>query len=75
PTPPPPISLLPVGSVLCILARRTTVVLVPGLSVLPRHWDVAVEVTRHGCTVRHPHERRGTPVAPALPQLQLDEPG
>ncbi|AOX64501.1 hypothetical protein BJK06_00545 [Curtobacterium sp. BH-2-1-1] len=53
---------------------RTTVVLVPGLSVLPRHWDVAVEVTRHGCTVRHPHERRGTPVAPALPQLQ-DEPG
>ncbi|MFJ3319768.1 MULTISPECIES: hypothetical protein [unclassified Curtobacterium] len=54
---------------------RTTVVLVPGLSVLPRHWDVAVEVTRHGCTVRHPHERRGTPVAPALPQLQLDEPG
>lgn len=52
---------------------RTTVVLVPGLSVLPRHWDVAVEVTRHGCTVRHPHERRGTPVAPALPQLQ-DEP-
>lgn len=53
---------------------RTTVVLVPGLSVLPRHWDVAVEVTRHGCTVRHPHERRGTPVTPALPQLQ-DEPG
>ncbi|MCC8906646.1 hypothetical protein [Curtobacterium sp. GD1] len=53
---------------------RTTVVLVPGLSVLPRHWDVAVEVTRHGCAVRHPHERRGTPVAPALPQLQ-DEPG
>ncbi|MDR6572925.1 hypothetical protein J2X60_001567 [Curtobacterium sp. 320] len=53
---------------------RTTVVLVPGLSVLPRHWDVAVEITRHGCTVRHPHERRGTPVAPALPQLQ-DEPG
>jgi hypothetical protein len=53
---------------------RTTVVLVPGLSVLPRHWDVAVEVTRHGSTVRHPHERRGTPVAPVLPQLQ-DEPG
>ncbi|SFF74868.1 hypothetical protein [Curtobacterium sp. YR515] len=54
---------------------RTTVVLVPGLSVLPRHWDVAVEVTRHGCAVRHPHERRATPVAPALPQLQQDEPG
>lgn len=54
---------------------RTTVVLVPGLSVLPRHWDVAVEVTRHGCTVRDPHERRATPVAPALPQLQQDEPG
>jgi len=53
---------------------RTTVVLVPGLSALPRHWDVAVEVTRHGCTVRLSHERRGTPVAPALPQLQ-DEPG
>lgn len=48
---------------------RTTVVLVPGLSVLPRRWDVAVEVTRHGCTVRDHGERRGIPVSPTLPRF------
>lgn len=48
---------------------RTTVVLVPGLSVLPRRWDVAVEVARHGCTVRDHGERRGIPVSPTLPRL------
>jgi hypothetical protein len=48
---------------------RATVVLVPGLSVVPRLWDVAVEVTRHGCTVRFPHDARGTDVVPALPRL------
>lgn len=46
-----------------------TAVLVPGLSIVPRLWDVAVEVTRHGCTVRFPHDARGTVVVPALPRL------
>ncbi|MBA8990520.1 hypothetical protein FHW23_001766 [Curtobacterium pusillum] len=47
----------------------TTVVLVPGLGQMPRRWDVAVEVTRYGCSVRRPNEPQGTPVSPALPQL------
>ncbi|WIB76082.1 hypothetical protein DEJ28_10365 [Curtobacterium sp. MCPF17_002] len=47
-----------------------TLVLVPGLRQLPRRWDVAVEVTRYGCTTRRHHESRGTAIAPALPQLE-----
>ncbi|WP_139199859.1 hypothetical protein [Curtobacterium sp. MCBA15_008] len=53
----------------------TTLVLVPGLSLLPRRFDVVVEVTRYGCTVRRRDDsrddRRGVPIAPALPQIDL----
>lgn len=51
-----------------------TVVLVPDLGTMPRLWDAAVEVTRYGCTVRRPPDRRGvtlTPVLPVLPVLPL----
>lgn len=46
-----------------------TVVLVPGLGTMPRLWDAAVEVTRYGCTVRRPPDRRGVTVRPVLPVL------
>lgn len=46
-----------------------TVVLVPGIGTMPRVWDVAVEVTRYGCTVRRPADRRGTALRPILPVL------
>ncbi|QSB22516.1 hypothetical protein [Curtobacterium sp. 24E2] len=46
-----------------------TVVLVPGLGAMPRLWDAAVEVTRYGCTVRRPPDRRGVTVRPVLPVL------
>jgi len=49
----------------------TTLVLVPGLSLLPRRFDVVVEVTRYGCTVRRRDDPRGVPIAPALPQIDL----
>ena len=49
----------------------TTLVLVPGLSQLPRRFDVVVEVTRYGCTVRRRDDPRGVPIAPALPQIDL----
>lgn len=76
---------LPAGAVVpdgtAVLARLDrsgrpsgTVVLVPGLGTMPRRWDAAVEVTRYGCTVRRPPDRRGvtlTPVLPVLPVLPL----
>ncbi|MEG8036201.1 hypothetical protein QP157_13030 [Sphingomonas sp. LR61] len=46
-----------------------TVVLVPGLGTMPRSWDTAVEVTRYGCTVRRPPDRRGVMLTPELPEL------
>ncbi|QZQ54088.1 hypothetical protein KZI27_12155 [Curtobacterium sp. TC1] len=46
-----------------------TVVLVPGLGTMPRLWDAAVEVTRYGCTVRRPPDRRGVTLTPVLPVL------
>lgn len=48
-----------------------TVVLVPGLGTMPRLWDAAVEVTRYGCTVRRPRDRRGVTLTPVLPVLPL----
>lgn len=47
-----------------------TVVLVPGLGTMPRVWDVVVEVTRYGCTVRRPADRRGAELRPTLPVLE-----
>ena len=47
----------------------TTAVLVPGPGQVPRTWDVAVEVTRYGCTVRRRDETTGVPVSPVLPEL------
>ncbi|WP_144749577.1 hypothetical protein [Curtobacterium pusillum] len=49
--------------------RTTTVVLVAGLGQVPRVWDVAVEVTRYGCSVRRHDEPIGVPVSPVLPEL------
>lgn len=49
---------------------ETTVVLVTGPGLMPRRWDLAVEVTRYGCSVRRPDEPRGTPVSPVLPRLE-----
>lgn len=49
-----------------------TLVLVRGLAQLPRRWDLLVEVTRYGCTVRRPGDSRGTPIVPALPVLGAD---
>ena len=51
---------------------RGTVVLVAGLGSTPRDWDVAVDVTRYGCSVRRPDDRHGTVVRPVLPLLQED---
>jgi hypothetical protein len=48
-----------------------TVVLVPGLGTMPRLWDAAVEVTRYGCTVRRPPDRRGVTLTPVLPVLSV----
>jgi hypothetical protein len=49
-----------------------SVVLVAGLGALPRRWDVAVEVTRYGCSVRRPDEQHGVRVRPVLPLLSGD---
>lgn len=49
-----------------------TVVLVAGLGSLPRRWDVAVEVSRYGCSVRCPDEQHSTEVRPVLPLLSAD---
>ncbi len=51
---------------------RGTVVLVPGLGAAPRRWDVTVEVTRYGCSVRRHGDQHATTVSPALPVLQRD---
>ncbi|ROP60685.1 hypothetical protein [Curtobacterium sp. PhB115] len=51
---------------------RGTVVLVAGLGSTPREWDVAVHVTRYGCSVRRPDDRHGTVVRPVLPLLRAD---
>lgn len=51
-----------------------TVVLVPGHGQVPRRWDVAIEVTRYGVTVRRRDEARGRAVAPALPCLDASHP-
>lgn len=48
----------------------TTVVLVVGTGQVPRTWDVAVEVTRYGCSVRRRDETEGVPVSPVLPELE-----
>ena len=55
---------------------RLPVVLVPGLGAFPRGWDVAVQVSRHGCVVRRRGRAEpGTRVAPTLPQLdEVDDP-
>lgn len=47
----------------------TTVVLVAGPGQVPRTWDVSVEVTRYGCSVRRRDETTGVPVSPVLPEL------
>ncbi|SOC86580.1 hypothetical protein SAMN05660766_0232 [Curtobacterium sp. 314Chir4.1] len=47
----------------------TTAVLVPGPGQVPRAWDLLVEVTRYGCTVRRRDETTGVPVSPVLPEL------
>lgn len=56
--------------------RAASVVLVPGLGAFPRGWDVAVQVSRHGCVVRRRGRAEpGTRVAPTLPQLdEVDAP-
>lgn len=56
--------------------RAASVVLVPGLGAFPRGWDVAVQVSRHGCVVRRRGRAGpGTRVAPTLPQLdEVDAP-
>ncbi|MGN8048554.1 hypothetical protein ACTJKO_02615 [Curtobacterium sp. 22159] len=48
---------------------RTSIVFVSDPGRWPRRWDVAVEVTRYGCTVRRSGEDRGRPVSPVLPRL------
>ncbi|MCA5923057.1 hypothetical protein [Curtobacterium oceanosedimentum] len=50
---------------------RGTVVLVPGLGAVPRRWDVTVEVTRYGCSVRRHGDQHATTVSPALPKLPV----
>lgn len=47
----------------------TTVVLVVGPGQVPRTWDLVVEVTRYGCSVRRRDETTGVPVSPVLPEL------
>jgi len=50
-------------------ARCSSAVLVPGDGQVPRRWDVVVEVTRYGCSVRRSGEAVGVPVSPVLPAL------
>lgn len=59
------------AAVVCDVGARdpTTVVLVAGPGQVPRTWDVAVEVTRYGCSVRRRDETTGAPVSPVLPEL------
>jgi hypothetical protein len=51
-----------------------TLVLVPGAGLLPRRWDVVVEVTRYGCSCRRSGESRSARITPALPQFGGDGP-
>jgi len=48
---------------------RATVVLVPGLHLLPRRWDHLVEVTRHGCRTQDHPDGQPAPIEPVLPLL------
>lgn len=59
------------AAVVCDVGARdpTTVVLVAGPGQVPRTWDVAVEVTRYGCSVHRRDETTGVPVSPVLPEL------
>ncbi|OII14103.1 hypothetical protein BIU97_01130 [Curtobacterium sp. MCBA15_009] len=45
----------------------STVVHVPGLGAMPRTWDVAVVVTRYGCTSRRPADPAAERLVPVLP--------
>ncbi|WIE63560.1 hypothetical protein DEI99_009825 [Curtobacterium sp. MCLR17_036] len=45
----------------------STVVHVPGLGAMPRTWDVAVVVSRYGCTSRRPADPAAEPLVPVLP--------
>jgi len=46
-----------------------TVVLVPGVHLLPRRWDHLVEVTRHGCRSQADADPAPSPIEPVLPLL------
>jgi hypothetical protein len=72
--PGPPSTPLPPGTAVAVRLDgggrpRTTVVLVPGLHLLPRRWDHLVEVTRHGCRTQDHHDDGPTPIDPVLPLL------
>lgn len=72
--PGPPSTPLPPGTAVAVRLDgggrpRTTVVLVPGLHLLPRRWDHLVEVTRHGCRTQDHHDGGPTPIDPVLPLL------
>ncbi|MET3635419.1 hypothetical protein [Curtobacterium oceanosedimentum] len=49
-----------------------TVVLVPGVRMLPRRRDHVLEVTRHGCRVWRDGDQAPVPVEPVLPLLAGD---
>lgn len=51
---------------------RVTVVLVPGVHMLPRRRDRVVEVTRHGCRLWSDGDGAVTPLEPVLPLLVSD---
>lgn len=69
PCPPLPEDLAVVTTVHPDGGITSTAVLVPGSGQLPRRWNVAVEVTRYGCTVRRPAHSRGVALSPVLPEL------
>lgn len=48
---------------------RASVVLVPGLDLLPRRWDHLVEVSRHGCRWQAHADTSPAPIDPVLPLL------
>lgn len=72
--PGPPSTPLPPGTAVAVRLDgggrpRTTVVLVPGLHLLPRRWDHLVEVTRHGCRTQDNDDGGSTTIDPVLPLL------
>lgn len=69
PCPPLPEDLAVVTAVRADGRLTSTAVLVPGPGQLPRRWNVVVEVTRYGCTVRRPAHSRGVALSPVLPEL------